>query len=187
MQTIYLSPGNIVQPLFSGNIFKRKPIELLPNIVRWRKQADLVGLSPPARLRLEWMIFFETAGQKNAYVTAAHFGIAPKTFYKWQTRFDNGKVKQLEAQSTRPIKTRRWEVTLVEESRIKQLRLARIHYGKKKLKKLYSSKYGETISTWKIERVIRKHDLYPDPIQQEKNRKKLKNQIAKEPYPKTSC
>lgn len=179
MQTVYLSPANIIQPLFNRNIFKRKPIELLPNYIRWRQQADLVNLSPPARLRLEWMIFYATAGKRNVYVTAHHFGITPKTFYKWHKRFDNGMVRQLEAQSTRPIRTRQWEVTLVEESRIKQLRLAHLHWGKKKLKILYRDQYNESISTWKIERVIRKHHLYPDPLQQEKNMKKIKCQTKK--------
>jgi len=37
-------------------------------------------------------------------------------------------------------------------------------YGKKKIKRLYIRHYKEEISTWKIERVIRKHKLYPDPI-----------------------
>ena len=77
------------------------------------------------------------------------------------------------------IRKRQWEVTLTEESRIKVLRQAHLHYGKKKLKKLYCNEYGETISTWKIERVIRKHDLYPNPIQQERNRRKLQNQTKK--------
>ena len=179
MQTIYLSPANIIQPIFGGTILKRQPIELLPKVVRWRKQANLVGLSSPARIKLEWMIFYETAGDHNAYVTAKHFGVAPKTFYKWLKRFDGGRVNRLEEQSTRPIKTRQWEVSLAEESRVKQLRQDKIHYGKKKLKKLYFEKYGETISTWKIERVIRKHNLYPNPIKQESNRNKLKNQTKK--------
>ena len=33
---------------------------------------------------------------------------------------------------------------------------------------LYHRTYGETISTWKIERVIRKHRLYPDKVRAEK-------------------
>src|SRR3990172_7559947 len=93
MQQIYLRPANIIQPLFRDNLFKRKPIELLAKPIRWRKQAYLVGLSPPARLKLEWMIFFETVGNRDAYKTANHFGITPKTFYKWHKRFDGGNAK----------------------------------------------------------------------------------------------
>lgn len=179
MQTIYLSPPNIVQPIFKYNLFKRKPILLLTKTVRWRKQANLVNLSSSARLRLEWMIFYQTVGKRNAYLTAKHFSITPKTFYKWHKRFDNGKVRLLEEQSRRPNKTRDWRVTMVEESRIKQLRQDKIHYGKKKLKKLYFYTYKETISTWKIERVIRKHNLYPNPIKHAQYQSKLKNQIKK--------
>jgi hypothetical protein len=51
-----------------------------------------------------------------------------------------------------------------------------MHYGKKKLKVIYDELYAEGISTWKIERVIRRHKLYPDPAKlvavQIKKRKK---------------
>src|SRR3990167_2526020 len=164
MQQIYVRPANIIQPLFRNHLFKRKPIELLAKPARWRRQGDLVGLSPPARLRLEWMIFYETVGEKGAYATANHFEVTPKTFYKWFKRFDGGKVSVLEEQSRRPKHTRSWQVTLVEEARIKSLREKHLHYGKKKLKKRYREIHGEDISTWKIERVIRKHKLYPDKI-----------------------
>jgi len=174
MQQIYLRPANIIQPLFRDRLFKRKPIELLNKPTRWRKQADLVGLSPPARLRLEWMIFYETVGKKDAYATAAHFEVAPKTFYKWFKRFDGGKVSALEEQSRRPKHTRSWQITLTQEARIKSLREKHPHYGKKKLKKRYHRVYGEDISTWKIERVIRKHDLFPDKIKAQKIVKKQK-------------
>lgn len=174
MQQIYVRPANIIQPLFNHNLFKRKPIELLDKPTRWRKQADLVGLSPPGRLKLEWMIFYETAGKKDAYRTAIHFGITAKTFYKWHKRFDGGKVSHLEEQSRRPYRLRNWEVSLVEEARIKKLRSKHLHWGKKKLKRRYQRIYNEEISTWKIERVIRKHDLYPDKIKAQKTAAKLK-------------
>lgn len=47
---------------------------------------------------------------------------------------------------------------------IYNLRKAHIRYGKKKLKRICLRDHGVDISTWKIERVIRKHKLYPDPI-----------------------
>ena len=50
----------------------------------------------------------------------------------------------------------------------RRLRKRYIHYGKRKLKVLYRKHYSEDISCWKIERVIRKHKLYPDRIRQEK-------------------
>ena len=38
-----------------------------------------------------------------------------------------------------------------------------MHWGKQKLKVLYAREYGEEIFAWKIERVIRKHGLFPRP------------------------
>lgn len=59
-------------------------------------------------------------------------------------------------------------MSLVQEDRIRRLRKEHMHYGKKKLKVLYKKEYREEISCWKIERVIRKHKLYPDQIKAEK-------------------
>jgi putative transposase len=149
------------------------------NVSRWRAIASDLNLSAEALLRLEWMIFYETVGQKDAYKTAAHFAVAPKTFYKWHKRFDNGRVEKLEDESKAPINKRKWTVTLEEQARIKKLRTKYIHYGKSKLKDYYFDEYGETISTWKIERVIRRFNLYPDKTKQKKLQKKLKSQIKK--------
>ena len=88
-------------------------------------------------------------------------------------------VKNLEDETKRPKNTRKWQVTAIEECRIMKLRKKKIHYGKRKIKKLYKDEYSEVISTWKIERVIQKHDLYPDPIKAEKYRNKLKNASKK--------
>jgi transposase InsO family protein len=59
-------------------------------------------------------------------------------------------------------------VTLAQEDRIRQLRKKHPYYGKKKLKVLYEKKYTEEVSTWKIERVIRRYKLYPDQRKAEK-------------------
>ena len=179
MQILCLKRPNIIQPLIKNNVFKQKSIVLKTNIERWRLMADTVDISDKARLRLEWMVSYETVFDHDAYKTAGHFNITPKTFYKWYKRFEGGKVKNLEDESTRPDHLRHWAVTFEEECRIKRLRQAHLHYGKKKIKRLYLNEYGETISTWKIEQVIRKHNLYPDPIQQDKNRKRYQNQIKK--------
>jgi transposase InsO family protein len=172
MQSIFLKVADLTQPIFQNNfnVFKRKPIILLDKFTRWRRCADLINLSAAGRMRLEWMIFYQTFGQNNACKTAKHFGISAKTFYKWLNRFKKSKeiVRVLEDQSKRPHQVRQWEVSLLEETRIKSLRTKYIHYGKKKLKKLYRKKYHETISAWKIERVIRKHGLYPNPVKQAK-------------------
>ena len=180
MKNFSMSPPNIVQPIIVGKpFFKRKRVELSDKPTRWRGIADMVDLSPSGRLRLEWIIFYETVGNHDAYQTAKHFNIAPKTFYKWFNLFDNGKVKLLEDKSSRPKNVRHWQVTAIEECRIMKLRKKKMHYGKLKLQRRYLKEYGEKISTWKIERVIRKHDLYPDQIKVEKQRNKLKNTTKK--------
>jgi len=37
-------------------------------------------LSEKAQLKLEWIIFYQTVGKRNASLTAAHFGINPKHY-----------------------------------------------------------------------------------------------------------
>jgi transposase InsO family protein len=180
MQARKIECPNYYDPVINGiKLFKQKPITLQDKPTRWRGIADKINLSPEGRLRLEWMIFYETAGNYDAYHTAKHFGIAPKTFYKWFKRFDNGKVSKLQDEKKRPKNVRQWEVTAIEECRIMKLRKEKMHYGKLKIQRRYLKKYGEEISTWKIERVIRKHNLYPNQVKAEKQRNKLKNTAKK--------
>lgn len=181
MQVFSTKRANIVQPIFKDSFcfFKQKPIVIPDKPTFWRGLADIVNLSTKGRLRLEWMIFYETVGNHDAYQTAKHFSIAPKTFYKWYKRFDHGSVKKLDDLSSCPKNTRKWEVTAHEECRIMKLRKAHMRWGKKKIAKLYKNDYGQKISSWKVERVIQVHDLYPDQIKAEKQRQKLKNTTKK--------
>ncbi len=119
-------------------------------------------LSEGAQLKLEWIIFYHTIGKKNASSTATHFGISRKTFHKWFNRFDESCLGQLEEVSRSPQNKRTWMVTALEEVQIKRLRMKNLELGKKKLQILYSQEFGSRISTWKIERVIRKYSLYPE-------------------------
>jgi transposase-like protein len=154
--------------------FKRKPIVQKDRYELWRRVASLLGFKAHERLRVEWIVFYYTAGKENATLTAQHFGISRKTFYKWFKRFKNSKynVPSLADQSRAPQHRRKWEVTLVQEDRIRRLRKRYPYYGKKKLKVLYEKEYSEGISTWKIERVIRRHKLYPDQKKAEKTARK---------------
>jgi transposase InsO family protein len=154
--------------------FKRKPIVQKDRYECWRGVADLLGFTTQERLRVEWMVFYYTAGKENAAQTAKHFGISRKTFHKWSRRFKHSKydVQSLADQSKAPRHKRNWEVTLTQEERIRRLRNRYPYYGKKKLKVLYEKGYSEGISTWKIERVIRRYKLYPDQRKQEKTTRK---------------
>jgi hypothetical protein len=81
-------------------------------------------------------------------------------------------VHSLADQSKVPRHKRKWEVTLTQEERIRHLRKRYPYYGKKELKVLYEKENSEGISTWKIERVIRRHKLYPDQKRAEKTARK---------------
>jgi len=150
--------------------FKRKPEVRKSRHEFWREVADLTSLSVRERLRVEWMVFYHTVGKENATLTAQHFDISRKTFHKWLRRFKDSKydIRSLADRSKAPEHRRKWEVTLAQEDRIRRLRNRYPHYGKKKLKVLYEKEHCEGISTWKIERVIRKHKLYPDKQKAEK-------------------
>lgn len=153
---------------------------LQPFPQHWRNLAEYWHLSSSAKQRLEWMIFYYTVGKKKARATALYFGISPKTFHKWKKRFNPKIIQSLEEKSKAPLKRRVWEVTKEQETRVKTLREKHLKYGKKKLKVLSLKQYHEDISAWKIERVVRKHQLYPDPFEHQKRTKRLKNK-AKRP------
>ena len=131
----------------------------------WAKDHNL---SLSAQLRLEWIIFYQTVGKKCAKDTADHFGISRKTFHKWLGRFDEANLKTLEEHSRAPKRKRDWMVTHQEEDSIISLRQQNMEFGKRKLRRIYFREHGVWISTWKIERVIRKHHLYPDPVKHDK-------------------
>jgi putative transposase len=158
--------------------FPSKPIKIDPKWVIVRKVGQK-QLTLDAQLRLEWLIFYSTVAKGNAKLTACHFGISRKTLHKWLSRFNEKNLKSLEEVSRRPAKTRGWMVTRVEEERIIALRKQNIEYGKRKLKVIYQREYGESISTWKIERVIRRHRLYPDPVKHQYQVEKRANSKPK--------
>lgn len=147
----------------------------------WRNLAEYWHISPKAKERLEWLIFYYTLGKEKARFTASYFGIAPKTLHKWKKRFNPRLIQSLEEKSRAPHKTREWEVTKVQEERVILLRKKYPKYGKKKLKILYLKKYQEDISTWKIERVVREHQLYPD---SEEYQKRIRREVRRETKPK---
>ena len=158
--------------------FKRRPIFLMNRYERWRSVARFQRVSREARKRLEWIIFYETKGGFNVLYTCRHFGIVPKTFYKYLNRFNQNPVS-LEDRSRAPLRVRQKEITLEEEKRIIVLRKTNIFYGKEKLRAEYNTLYGEDISAWKIWYTIKKHSLYPNPKRTEKERLKRKRGLKR--------
>lgn len=137
-------------------------------------------LSDKARLKLEWIIFYHTVGEEHTTSTAAHFGITRKTLHKWLTRFDEKNLLSLEEESRAPDNTRKKEITMFQEERVKKLRKKHLRWGKMKLQRRYLKVYGEYISSWKIQKVIEKNNLYFDKSAIQKANKKRK-QAQKNP------
>lgn len=138
----------------------------------------LTSLSTEARKRLKWMDYYRQC--RNVSKTCRYFGIPRKTFYYWRKRYNPHYLASLEERSRRPRNTRQWMVSRMQEFRIMELRKKYIRYGKEKLRMLYRETYQEPVSSWKIQRVIEKHNLYYNPLKTEKLRKKRKySQIKK--------
>ena len=113
----------------------------------WRALSNYWMLSPKAKQRLEWLIFYHSVGRRSVKATANYFGISRKTFWKWKARFNPKLIQSLEEKSKAPKNKRTWTVTETEERRIVDLRPKHIKYGKKKLKVLYFDLHRENIST----------------------------------------
>lgn len=141
------------------NYWRSKRRNLLPRHERWRKQAKLVKLSKEGCLRLEWIIYAELSG--NNAKTRRHFGISRSVFYKWKRFFNEANMLSLESKSRSPKKRNgRKAVPLIDE-RVIALRKRYMYFGKMKIQKLYMNKYGEYISSWYIQGVIKHYKLYP--------------------------
>lgn len=161
--------------------------QLLDKAVRLRKQAEVLHLSPEAKRRLEWFLFHSTCD--NVLLTCRHFGIAPKTFYKWKALYNEGNIRTLEDRSKIPHRKRHREMSGIEEERIIALRKAHLRYGKEKIARYYATMHGTVISSWKVQKVIEKYKLYYHPAKnartQAKRRKaEKKKRIAELPLRK---
>ena len=161
--------------------FPHNRIKLLNPHDRWRKVAKVLKVSKEAKQRLEWIIY-HLQGHDVAQ-TARRFGIARKTFYKWFNEFDEDNLYslyKLQDKSRAPKHVRQKEISVVEQRRIVKLRKENMCYGKMKLQKLYYDKYGEKISSWKIQKVIEMKKLYRNPVKTARiGRKRKKAQKKK--------
>jgi transposase InsO family protein/transposase-like protein len=162
--------------------FPIKPIKLLDRHERLKKAAKLKGLSREALLRLGWIIYYQTTAKQNARLTCRHFGIPPKTFYKWFDRFEETNLGKLEDGSRAPKYTLIKEYTSEQYLRVIALRKQYIRYGKMKLLKLYQAKHPEdgNITSWKIQCIIERSGIYYHPKKQARiNRKRVLSQKRK--------
>jgi len=161
---MYLKRGQRVGPEgYHHAYFERKPIVSRDEWNYYRLYGKKI-LSQKAQLKLEWIIFYHTVGKRNATRTALHFGITRKTFHKYLKRFETHNLLSLEEHARSPITKRQWQVTGEEELNILSLRKKNMEFGKKKLQAIYLREHGTGISTWKIERVIKRYNLFPEKI-----------------------
>jgi transposase len=146
--------------------------------ILWRTRAREHRLSRGALTRLEWMIWYERNGH-NALLLARHYGIAPKTFWKWKRRFNERVLVSLEERTRIPVKKRTRTVTGEEEARIIDLRKKHLRYGKEKISRLYHTRFGMPISAWKVQKVIEKYALYYHPKKNERTQAKRRRATLK--------
>jgi len=141
--------------------------------------AVAAGLSPSARARLEWFIWHETKGNRDVALTCRHFGIPKKTWYKWVKRFDPIHPRLLEDRPRAPKNRRRRDITHLQTARILEIRRSHLRYGKEKIARIYADRHGETISSWKVQKVIESSHLYYHPARNRRTQAKRKRSGAK--------
>lgn len=135
----------------------------------WRRNS-MLELSFQAKQRLAFLEFYQVV--KDATLVCKSFKISRQTFYHWKKRYHPNDLASLENQSKAPRAKRRSSLTLKQEENIKKLRKGYLRTGKMKLAILYQKEYGTKISSWQIQKVIEKHDLYYDPLEAKKIRTK---------------
>ena len=145
---------------------------------RWKAVAKALSLSKDACKRLEWIIYYETRGNRNATLTARYFGIGRSTFHKWLSCFDETNLRCLESKGRAPSKRRTRQAVPFKDDRVIALRKRYPYWGKMKLKVMYEREYQEEITSWYIQRVIETYKLYPKK-RKKKSKVKRKAQVKK--------
>ncbi len=167
-----MRPQNVTE--YRYRLWSKTEPSLLSRYDRWRRMADELRLSRKARLKLEWFIHYYQKASEKALVTCRYFGISKSVFYKWFSVFDESNLMALEEGSRAPQKRRGIQITQQEQQRILILRKNHSEFGKMKLRVLYHLHHGQTISSWKIQRVIERYHL-----QRKQKRVFRKNSVSK--------
>lgn len=142
-------------------VLKADPLQPIDKFNLWRKVAAGIKLSDKAKLRLEWIIFYFTAGKKNTTNTCQHFNISRSKFYFWFSRFNDCNLKSLEDNPSIAKNTRKWNPDPIVLARMIKLRRQYMHWGKLKLSVLYQNIYQTKVSSWQFQKVIQEFKLYP--------------------------
>lgn len=141
---------------FESNVKGRQSV--LTVHARWRGAVRALKLSKPARLRLEWIIYYHQ--KQSAALTLRHFGLSGKVFYYWLHRFDELDLTSLEDRSRRPHSLRTKQYTALEATRMQQLHTDHPTLGREKLRILYAERYGTEISSWHARCIMRDYGLF---------------------------
>lgn len=165
----------LINCLFRSGMHINHDLERFYQMVSYLKKYD--HLSKSARHRLKWFDYYHKC--QNVAQTCRHFGISRKTFYKWKSKYDPYNLYTLEDESRAPKNPRRPEITPTEEERIIELRKKHLCYSKIKLAVIYERIYHQSISSWKIQRIIQKYKLYPNPKKIAKITHKRLNAVKK--------
>lgn len=137
---------------------------------RWRKQAELVCLSTEGKNRLEWMIQID----KGIAIQdiAKEYNIGKSVIYKWKKVFFEYFMQSLETRSRKPYNIREGKEYIEKEKRVIKIRQENIMQGKMKIKQLYKDTYGEEISSYYIQKIIDRYNLYHIRKKEVRTRKK---------------
>ncbi len=173
-ETVYYDRAVVNRIYGQGFHFVNDLVPLYRMISQLNRYNDL---SKEARQRLKWFDYHR--GCQNVSQTCRHFGISRKTFHKWRKVYDPNNLFTLEDRPKTPLKRRQREITTEQELRVIQLRKQYLKYGKIKLAKIFQRQYRESISSWKIQKVIEKHHLYHNPAITSKITRKRLNAVKK--------
>lgn len=116
-------------------------------------------LTRDARLRRAWFDFYFSRDQ-NARLTCRHFGITPRTFYKWLRRYDPKDLTSLEGHSRRPGRVRSSPLPRATVDKIVALRREFPAWSKCKLAVLLRARHGIALSPSTLGRIFKKHNLF---------------------------
>lgn len=109
--------------------------------------------------KLKWFLYaLEHEG--NVSLTCRHFGISRSTFLRWANRFDATDIRSLEEESRKPHTVRAPETDAATVALIRTIRETHPRLGKGPVAAMLKEKYGVTVSTATVGRVITRHKLF---------------------------
>lgn len=141
-----------------------------------------VSLSKEAKQRLKWIDYYH-AHNNNARLTARHFGIAHRSFYRYYNRFKTQGLSGLESASHRPKTVRSPMTPQPVIAAVRVLRRANPEYSKYKLAVILKRDYGYTLSASTVGRIMIRHSLFFTPPVKPKGHPNRHKRIARNRKP----